>query len=82
MEANGAKIAVLLINNGDDDADLTLDFADVPGIACSSCNVRDIMNHKDLGIMKSSYTAKAVASHDCAFVIITPGGWEELTVFA
>jgi len=81
MEANGAKIAVLLINNGDTDADLTLNFTDVPEIACSTCSVRDIWNHKDLGTMKTSYTAKAVASHDCAFLIITPAAEEEMLVF-
>jgi alpha-galactosidase len=78
MEANGAKVAVMLINHGNATADLKLDFADVPGLACSTCNVRDIWAHEDLGAMKGSYTAKAVASHDSALLIITSAATEEL----
>merc|ERR1711988_1487004 len=71
LEANGAKVAVMLINNGDAEVDLELDFKDVPGIACSTCSVRDIWTHEELGSMKGSYTAKAVAPHDSALLIIT-----------
>jgi alpha-galactosidase len=78
MESGGAKIAVLLMNHGDADADLTLDFADVPDIACTTCNVRDIWRHQDLGAFKGSFVAKAVPTHDCAFLIITPASTQEL----
>merc|ERR1712151_149124 len=72
LEAHGAKIAVLLINNGDSEADLVLNFADVPELTCSSCKVRDIWKHEDLGSLENAYTAKAIAAHDSAFLIITP----------
>lgn len=72
MEAGGAKTAVLLMNHGDAASDLTLDFADIPGVSCSNCHVRDIWNHKDLGSSHGSFLAKGVGSHDCAFLIITP----------
>jgi alpha-galactosidase len=52
--------------------DLTVNFADIPGVKCTTCKVRDIWNHKDLGSATTSYTAKAVESHDAAFLIITP----------
>jgi len=73
MEADGAKIAVLLMNHGDSATDLTFNFADVPGLKCSSCHVRDIWNRKDLGVAQKSFTAKGVASHDSAFLVVTPG---------
>merc|ERR1711865_490820 len=72
MEANGDKTAVFLMNHGDTTADLTLDFADVPGVTCTKCAVRDIWAHKDLGTFTGSYVAKDVASHDSPFLIITP----------
>ena len=72
IKADGAKTAVLLMNHGNKTADLTLDFADVPGLKCSSCNVRDIWNHQDLGSFDTSVVAKTVASHDAAFYVITP----------
>jgi alpha-galactosidase len=72
VEAKGAKTAVLLMNHQSDAADLTLTFADIPGVTCTSCHVRDIWNHKDLGAFDTSYTAKAVPSHEAPFFIITP----------
>ena len=34
-------------------------------------SVRDIWNHKDLGMFTDSWSI-AVASHDCAFIVISP----------
>jgi len=72
LEAGGSKVAVILMNHGDIAADLRLDFADVPGLACSTCDVRDVWGRMDLGTAEKSFFAKAVGSHDCAFLIITP----------
>merc|ERR1719382_448154 len=72
LAADGTKTAVLLLNQDEDALDLTLDFADVPGLKCSTCNVRDIWNHKDLGPAEGTFVAKGVGSHDCAFLILTP----------
>jgi len=72
MEAGGAKTAVLLMNHASKAADLTLDFADIPGVTCTSCHLRDIWNHKDLGTFGGTYTAKGVATHDAVFLVITP----------
>jgi hypothetical protein len=35
------------------------------------CSVRDIWNHRDLGMFTDSWGI-AVASHDCAFIVISP----------
>jgi len=72
MEPGGAKTAVLLINHADVAADLTLNFADIPGVTCTQCHVRDIWAKKGLGNLVNSYEAKAVASHDSRFLLITP----------
>ena len=44
-----------------------------PGVAIDLppvCSVRDIWEHKELGKFDSSYVAKAVGSHDSAFLVI------------
>jgi len=71
LATDGSKTAVLLMNQGDAAVDLTLDFADVPGLKCKTCTVRDIWNHKDLGSAAGTFVAKSVGSHDCAFLILT-----------
>merc|ERR1711879_939646 len=80
LTADGTKTAVLMMNHGDSAVDLTLNFIDIPGVQCTTCNVRDIWNHKDLGSSKTSFVAKAVGPHDCAFVIITPASESSLVV--
>lgn len=72
MQADGAKTAVLLMNHLTDSQDLKFNFADVPGVKCSKCNVRDVWQRKDLGTFSDSYTAKGVEGHDAAFLTITP----------
>lgn len=72
MAWDGTKTAVLLMNHLNTTADLTLNFADVPGLACTHCGARDIWNHKDLGAFDGTFTAKAVGGHDCVFLVLTP----------
>eukprot|EP00322_Chrysochromulina_rotalis_P014404 CAMPEP_0115844618 /NCGR_PEP_ID=MMETSP0287-20121206/8921_1 /TAXON_ID=412157 /ORGANISM="Chrysochromulina rotalis, Strain UIO044" /LENGTH=438 /DNA_ID=CAMNT_0003298349 /DNA_START=63 /DNA_END=1379 /DNA_ORIENTATION=+ len=72
MEWDGSKIAVLLMNHANTTADLTLHFADIPRVKCTSCHLRDIWNKVDLGAFDGTYTAKAVQSHDTVFLVITP----------
>eukprot|EP00656_Telonema_subtile_P058251 TRINITY_DN9813_c0_g1_i1.p2 TRINITY_DN9813_c0_g1~~TRINITY_DN9813_c0_g1_i1.p2 ORF type:complete len:159 (-),score=47.33 TRINITY_DN9813_c0_g1_i1:251-727(-) len=71
MNWEGTDAAVFLMNHGDS-ADLSLTFSDIPGVKCTSCNVRDVWAKKDLGSFTTTFTAKAVASHDAAFLMITP----------
>ena len=67
----GTSVAVLLMNHAKAAQDLTLSFVDVPGLACGGeCTVRDLWGKKALGKFTGSFTAKAVASHDCAFLLI------------
>jgi len=72
MKEDGSEVAVLLINQMDDDSqDLTLNFSDVPGLSCSTCSVRCIWGRKDLGDYTDSFTFEGVAAHDSAFLMIT-----------
>lgn len=64
----GGKTAVLLINTDSADVTLSVNFSDVPD-ACTSCKVRDIWAHKDVGTAMASWSG-SVASHDCAFFVI------------
>ena len=64
--------AVLLINHAGEAANLSVAFADVPGLNATgrtSFEVRDINAHADLGAM-SSYSQE-LASHDAAFLLLT-----------
>ena len=72
MAWDGSKMAVLLMNHGDETVDLRLDFADVPGLASLKCKARDLWKRADLGTFSGTYTAKDVASHDSVFLLLTP----------
>lgn len=72
MEYGGTKTAVLMLNQDTGAQDLSLTFSDVPGLKCTSCKVRDIWNRKDLGTFDNTFTVKGLASHDAAFIVITP----------
>lgn len=71
MVAGGAKTAVLAMNSDAQTETLTVNFKDIPGLACTTCHVRDIWGHKDLGTFTDSWSGP-VESHDCAFLVVTP----------
>ena len=70
LEWGGRKAAVLLMNHGKEAAQLTLAFADVPGLGCRACSVRDVWSRKDVGTFNGSVTL-GVGSHDCALLVLT-----------
>ena len=72
MAWDGTKTAVLLMNHVNATVDLSLSFSDVPGLACTTCHVRDIWHHADLGAFDSTFKATAVGAHDCVFLVLTP----------
>jgi len=69
LDYAGTKAAVLLMNSDTTTQDLTLRFADVPGLT-GPCHVRDIWAHKDLGQADESMTF-SVDSHDAAFLVLS-----------
>jgi len=69
LAKDGTKVAVLLMNHAAKTAHLSFQFTDVPGLACSTGEVRDVWAHKDLGVHAGG--AWPVASHDTAFFILT-----------
>jgi len=71
LEPDGVKTAVLMMNNGDDSVTLSLDFADVPGVSCTKCHVREIVKHRNLGVREDVLTDVRVGAHDAAFFVIT-----------
>ena len=67
----GGKVAVLLINNKQEEVTLEAVFADVPGLpSCESYKVRDIWAQglHSSNVMDSWSTI--VAGHDCAFITV------------
>lgn len=72
-----SRIAVLLMNSGNETRDLTAIFDDIPYSECSHnedkshCDylVRDIWNHVGLGRFRDSWTV-SVESHDAAFIVL------------
>jgi alpha-galactosidase len=63
---NGAA-ALLFINHGDSNVNITINTIIVPGLQCSQCNVRDIWQHQDLGSKGPILTINELASHDSVF---------------
>jgi len=70
---SATAMAVLLMNHAAAPASLTLTFSQVPGLAAAaSYKLRDLHNHADLGTFTGSWTAANLASHDSAFLMVTP----------
>jgi len=69
MDKNGA-VAVLAMNHDTTTQDLTITFNQIPFLNCTTCKVRDIWKHQDLGTSTSTYQTR-VASHDSTFVILS-----------
>lgn len=68
-------MAVLVMNHDTMAQTLTVTFTDIPGLPSSpsgSYKVRDLHNHKDLGSFTGSFTVTGLASHDSAFMMLTP----------
>lgn len=72
LKTDGTRTAVLLMNHGDATSDLSLTFADIPGVKCTTCHVRDIVARKDLGTFTNTYIAQSVESHAASFLMISP----------
>ena len=72
--SNG-DVAILLLNTGDESADLTLEFHSIPGFNMpqgSLAKIRDIWNHADLGLFDGAFTAQGVTTRDSVFLRLTP----------
>lgn len=75
-QLSGGKLAVLLMNNDNTTADVSVAWDAAPigsTVKCSAagCDVRDIHAHKDLGSFADGFTAKALAPHDSVFITVT-----------
>lgn len=72
----GGDTAVLLMNNADTPALLTLEWDMVPGLLTpqgTAVRVRDIWNHVNLGVIEGAYVpASPTLSHDSIFLRLTP----------
>jgi hypothetical protein len=69
------SVAVLIMNHAGGQATISITFSQIPGVPAPGPNgyaVHSIWDHKDLGTMMTSYTATNLASHDSAFITITP----------
>lgn len=65
----GGKVAVLLMNHDSHRQKLLLNFTDVPGGTCTTCRVRDVWIHKDLGDMDG--LSLELDKHDSAFLVLS-----------
>lgn len=70
---SGGDTAVLLMNNAPQAVDTAVTWGQVPGLtAGGSYKVRDIWAKADIGTFSGGYTAKALPSHDSAFLRLSP----------
>jgi alpha-galactosidase len=72
VQANGASTAVLVMNHDTNANSFTINFSDIPGVTCTTCNVRDLWAHQNLGSFTGSWSVQNLASHDSVFLMITP----------
>jgi len=66
------SVAVLLLNRGEDAADITAQWSVVGLPASASAAVRDVWAQKDLGDHTGSYTGTAVPRHGSVLLRVTP----------
>ena len=73
------KIALLLMNNADAPADVSLAWKDLPHgkwhCPPTGCAVRDVHARKDLGLFPNGFTASKLAPHDSAFIVASRSSW-------
>jgi alpha-galactosidase len=65
----GSDVAVLLINSAETTKTLSLNFADVPGVA-GNCHIRDLWEHRDISSLTNSVSF-TIAKHDSKFLKLT-----------
>ncbi|MGZ7065070.1 MAG: alpha-galactosidase [Candidatus Aminicenantales bacterium] len=68
--ADGTR-AVIMLNRGPKEAQVTVNWADIGYPGTLDAKVRDLWQHQDRGIFKGSYTAP-VAGHGVVMIRITP----------
>lgn len=69
------EVAVLLMNNDDKAADVTVEFSKLAHLApcpAAGCCVRDVHEQKAIGVLAGSFTATP-ESHDSAFIVVSAG---------
>lgn len=67
----GARTAVFVANHALGPRDVSIVFADVPGLACAPrCSVYDVWRQAPVGVASTTYSVAALPSHDSVFVIL------------
>ena len=72
---------MLLVNNGREPADVTVQLAalGVPCAARGSCRARDLWEHKDLGAVAGpTFAARALTPHASMFVVVNSSSHERV----
>ena len=71
---SGGGVAVLVLNHADGSApvNVTLPLATLPGLACSTCRVRDVYAHADAGTATGSLAVTNLPTHDSYCVTLMP----------
>ena len=71
--ADGKRVAVLLVNAGDDvTVDVTVTWASLGLAPGATAVVRNLWDKTDLGTFTGSFTAKTVKPHDHVFISVAP----------
>lgn len=68
----GGALAVVLFNRGDTAASITASWANIGLSTTTSANVRDVVEHRELGTFSGSYTAVGVPPHASVSLKVTP----------
>ena len=69
-----SKTAILLLNNDNVAANVSISWSEVPGLHCpaAGCQVRDVHEHKDMGVVSGGFRVDGLGSHDSRFIVVKP----------
>ena len=72
LSANGTAAAIFVANHADTPQDISLLFADVPGLAGGPFTVIDVWAQAQMAGTHTSFEAKALGRRDSAFITVAP----------
>jgi alpha-galactosidase len=68
-QLSSGAIAVLLLNRSDQSADVHVNWSDL-GLLEKGVNVRDLWQHKDLGVFEAGFSAQAIPAHGSVMLLV------------
>lgn len=69
MAWDGTRVAVFAMNHAPSTSTINVSFAEVPGLSCASCTVRDVWAHETWGLVRGAF-AVDLDAHASLFIVL------------